>query len=416
MSLGSSHVEELLETTFFIVIHYWEGFSETSRVKVEELLAFLLARRRDVFESLIVVDGIERPDLADPLAYASPPFGRPTLADVLPSLRGIPQLARISSEVDAFHHQGMDIRGVMALFARRLAHEHSGVVLLAVKELSAYLKDHQDLLQASVIRGQQDDTVAKITRALMDCAVRYNAVHHDVATICTECLGHIGCIDPNRVESVRVLPSFLVLHNFEDPEETKDFVLFTLEEVLVKYYRSTSPYMQGFLAYVMQELLGRCDFREACRLEEEGKSNGGADFRKWMKLSDATRQDLTPFLKSVYRMSVNPDVSIEYPIFTPGMPYATWLKSFVLDLLRKRREDHADMIFEPLSRVVRAKHPTIAEFLLPYAFVRVASGSSRTGDGRTVVIDELIRILRQQPADVSTFAERENMKRFGEVS
>ncbi|PHH88274.1 hypothetical protein CDD83_7758 [Cordyceps sp. RAO-2017] len=131
----------------------------------------------------------------------------------------------------------------------------------------------------------------------------------------------------------------------------------------------------------MQELLVRCDIKAACAMQNTGMLGGNDIYRKWIALPEHTKEVVTPFLTSRYMVAPMAPVTVEYPIFHPGKPYGNWLRSFVVDLLRNGQNDHAETIFEPLSRVIRVKDLSTAEFLLP-------------------------------PAETATYMDKEEMKKF----
>jgi serine/threonine-protein kinase ATR len=374
----------LLDTTFFIISHYWPTFNEATQQMAEALLAFLLKNHPAILESKV---------------------------DQLPSLGHLDRLAALDAELDKLR-KPLDNRDALGIFALRLSHEHSGVVLQALRELSSYLKTNQDYLQASALSAQPDTVVADLLRALLDCAAKYNGVQVDIACLTAECLGLVGCIDSNRIESVREHRSFVAHSNFAETEETTDFVLFVLEEVLVKSFLSVADTkLQGFLSYAMQELLERCDVKAACVMEDSGMREGKEIYRKWLGLSDVAREVLTPFLSSRFSIAPMPPIVVDYPIFHPGKPYGNWLRSIVLELLHKGQTVLAQMVFEPLCRVIRVKDLSIAEFLLPYLFVHfIAVKGSETQ--QQALVEELINILDYQPSDNASFAEREDVKRY----
>jgi serine/threonine-protein kinase ATR len=382
-------IELLLDTTFFIIKHYWSTFNDATQQSAESLLSYLLKNHTDVLKSKI---------------------------DQLPSVGHLDRLSSIDAQLRDLRRP-LENRESLALFALRLSHEHSGVVLQALEELSKYLKSNQDYIQASAFSAQPDFVVADILRSLLDCAAKYNGVQPEVTRLVTECLGLVGCIDPNRVESVREQRTFVALHNLSQSDESTDFVLFILEEVLVKSFLSaTDIKLQGFLSYAMQELLERCDVRAACALERSGMREGTAIYRKWLALSEPAREVLTPFLNSRYMLGPMAPIVIEYPIFRPGKLYGNWIKWFVLDLLRRGQNPLVEVSFEPLCRVIRVKDLSIAEFLLPYLFVHIVAGDKTTVAQRDTVVEELILILRHHPTDNTSFAEKEDMKLFCGVS
>lgn len=378
-------VEVLLETTFFIIRHYWQSFDPASRQKARDMLSFLLENQERILREMI---------------------------HKLPSLGNIPDFVDLERKLNSLR-QPLDNRTAFMLFAERLKHENSGVVLQALSELSGYLKQNQGYLQASAISEQPDSVVTILVRALLDCSSTYSGLQTDVARACTECIGLVGCLDSNRIETIRENRQFVVLNNFDDAEETTDFVLFLLEEVLVKSFLSaTDTNFQGFLSFAMQELLERCNFKASVAVQDR---QGEVIYRKWLGLPESVREVLTPFMTSSYRVGPMNQSKVEYPIFRPNRTYANWLRFFVLDLLRKGQNVFAQYLFEPLCRVIRVKDLSVAEFLLPFLVVHIIVGQESTQDDRRNVMGEILSVLQYElPPDASS-VERKQMKLYCEV-
>ncbi|TPX13910.1 uncharacterized protein E0L32_005610 [Thyridium curvatum] len=383
--LDEEDVETLVETSFFIVGNYWNSFDELTREQCRKLLGSLLDRHSKVLAAKI---------------------------NELPSFGRIPGLADIEKKLSSFR-QPLDNRDRFSTFIKRAQHENSGVVLQALNELADYLRENQEYLQMSAMSEQPDPVVTQLMRVLLDCSAKYNGIQPDITRLCVECIGLVGCLDSNRLETVRKQREFVVLHNFGDAEETTDFVLFILEEVLVKAFLSaTDTNLQGFLSYAMQELLDRCDFRASVALQH---GEGDHIYRKYMSLPEHVREVLTPFMTSRYRAQAATAPNAEYPIFRPGRQYGNWLRSFVLDLLHKGQNFFANVIFPPLYRVIRVKDLRVAEFLLPYLVVHVITGDESSEVQRKEVLGELLGILKYQPGGDASYAEREHMRMFCEA-
>jgi serine/threonine-protein kinase ATR len=386
--LEDEDVEILLETTFFVVNKYWPSFEEGSRVMTENLLKFILDRYEAIVKQKIYM---------------------------LPSLIHISRLSVIENRLKSLR-KNLDSRSAFSVFAQRIRNENSGVAIQGLQELVEYLRSNQGYLQASAISPQPDNVISTLLRALLDCAATYNGVEPDIALLCTECIGLVGCLDSNRIEAVRKQRSIVVVNNFELAEETTDFALFILEEVLVKaFLSSVDTRLQGFLSFAMQELLTKCDIRAACAMEGTGMSEGNAIYRKWLKLPESVREVLTPFLSSRYMLAPMASTPVDYPIFRPGKPYANWIRSFVLDLLRRPQTEFAGYIFEPLCRVIRVKDISISEFLLPYLVVHIIVGTRSSAELRDFVTGELVGILQLILQDDASYGEREDMKLFCQV-
>lgn len=379
-------IEALLETTFFITDHFWDSFEQSSRQEVMTMLSEL-------------VDGY--PDLMN------------RAINKLPSLDHIEDLASVNKYLNKMRTP-LDNRQVFGLFVKRLDHENSGVVLQTLRELASYLKKNQAYLQTSAISDQPDSLVLTLSRALLDCSAKYNGSHLEVARACAECIGLVGCLDSNRVEAPREQRQFVVMDNFDTPGETTDFVVHLLENVLVKAFLSaTDTRYIGFLSYTMQGLLERCDFKVA--YAQQGAGQAGDLWKKWMAISDTSKEVLTPFLSSKYKLAPMVCPPVEYPIFRPTRGYGNWLRAFVLDLLQKGHNLFAQLIFEPLCRVIRVKDTAVAEFLLPYLVVHVVVGSEGSRTLQKTVINELLAILQHEPKADASHLEREDIKHCYEV-
>ncbi|KAI1080546.1 phosphatidyl inositol 3-kinase [Whalleya microplaca] len=386
LHLEEEDVEVLIETTFFLISHYWATFDEPTQQRARELLESLLNKDHAILEAVI---------------------------SKLPSFSHINSLSDIEAKLNNLR-QKVDNRTAFFLLAERIRHENAGVVLQALRELASYLQRQQSYLQASAVSEQPDSVVSSLSRALLDCAYRYNGVHTEISDLCTQCIGLVGCLDSNRVETDRAERHIVVRSNFEDSGETTDFVVFLLEEVLVKSFISTTDTkLQGFLSYAMQELLERCDIKLA--VEREGSRDAAPIYRKFLSMSESAREVLTPFMSSRYLLAPMVQQQIDYPIFRPGKMYNNWMRSFTLDLLRRPQGPFSQLIFEPLCRVIRIKDLSIAEFLFPYVILHVIVGDSTTEDERANLVRELLNVLQHELPSTASYAEREDKKLYCEA-
>lgn len=392
-NLEDDDIETMLESTFSTIIQRWNSFDDVTQKRAEETLQYLLKYRARLIRNMIVN---------------------------LPSLSQFPQLADVEKQLSRLRTP-TDVSNAFQIFSRRVSHENSGVVAQALVELKAYLRVHQSFLQASAVSEQPDVVIGLLVRSILDTCVKFNESDRDIAQLSAECIGLIGCLDSNRVESLREHREIVVVSNFRDAAETTDFVLFILEEVIVKAFLSaTDTTLQGFLSFVMQELLERCEFREACApaLRNGEKNSNKPLYLKWMKLPSSVQNTLTPFLTSKYFIPQNlEETKTEYPIFRPGNMrpdklYNSWLRTFVLDLLRKPFSSNADLIFAPLCRAIRIKDISIASFLLPYVVLHVIlEGSDQQ---RQEIGEELLCVLQHQATDESQ-VRKEDLKLCSEV-
>jgi len=391
-NLGDEDVEAMLESTFSIVIQHWETFDGPTQDRAEGALQYLLKFRTRLIRNMIVN---------------------------LPSLAAFPKLADVERQISKLRVP-TDVGNAFQIFRRRLGHENPGVVTQALVELKAFLKQNQSFLQASAVSEQPDVVVGQLLRSILDTCVKYSDWQNDIAVLSAECVGLVGCIDSNRVESVRDRREMVVVSNFHDHGETTDFVLYIIEEVIVPAFLSAEDTsLQGFFSYVMQELLDRCNFRKVVGdILRKGEKNSADDlWLKWISLSPGIQDILTPFLTSRYGLADMEMPKLEYPIFRPDrMPpklYNAWLRSFSLDLLQKPFQFSTNLIFPPLCRAIRIKDVSVASFILPYLVLHIVVDGQDTH--RQQIGNELLSILKYE-ATAESEGRRQDLKLCIEVS
>ncbi len=389
-NVGDENVHTLVETTFAVIRKNWSLFGDWEKARCRELLAWLLATPGGDRHECIVAK-----------------------IDVLPHLK-IPELQKsVDNKIDKLRKP---LGGMQAidLFAQRITHENLDVVWVALEDAKDFLKGNQDVLQVPVTGEKSDSAIAHFVRALFDCAAKYNTSEPALAADCLDCIGLIGCFDANRLGTVGKDPPFVMIYNFNNEEESINFILYMLQHVLTRAFLSaTNSISQGLIAYAVQTLLTRCGISLAVR--SEGRQYKDT-YDKWKALPELVQAVLSPLLVSKYHITPPGPVRIRYPIFRPGQTYADWLRTLVSDLLAKPQNQFGEILFESLFRAAKGKDLAIAEFLLPYFVVYVVTGTRSTDLDRERITLELQHISHYQPRDEAPATEREQAKLFYDVS
>lgn len=351
-TVGADEVLALIDTTFAIIVQYWDSFTSHSQAQAYDMISRLLRTQ------------------ATPIRE---------IAHTIPSLASIPLMAKFQDEISKVKNQ-VATKHLLQALIQRCRHENLTVVLRALTELEEFLEDHQGFLHEMTISEQPDPIVSDLVRILLDLTVQFNESNDTIVILGARCLGLLGCLDPTRTEAPREKKEVLVLSNFQEAEETVDFVVFFLREVLVKAFLSaTNARSQGFLAFAMQELLKFCGLNGPVTLSRNQDKYANAKYLRWVTLPESVRNNLTPFLNSKYVVTpaaVQPET--EYPIYRPGLGHGQWLRTFVYDLLRKGRGENIKELFKVFSLIIRTQDTPIATFLLPFAVLNmVISGTER---------------------------------------
>jgi len=376
-------VEALIEMTILVIKLFWDGFDEQSKARAKNMIQFFLENHPESLEK----------------------YGHR-----LPGLDHINELEHLNKQILALRPE-LDTRGAFAAFVERLKHENPNIVQQALLELVQFLKTDQSYLQTSAISEQPDSVVPGLARALLDCASKYSDWYPEIAQLCAECLGLIGCLDSNRIETTREEQQFVLIHNFENAAEITSFVVYLLDNIIVKAYLSTTDLkFQGYLSYAMQELLDRTDLKLA--VEHEGKGDMEPVYRKWLSMKVSTREALLPFLSSRFWLQPIEHLPAEYPIFRDPtkQTYPQWIRAFALDLLNNSQNVYSDILFAPLCRLVRVQDVSVTEALLPYVVLHLMIGQEHQTKFRDNITAELVKVLEYQPAENASYAEKEAMK------
>lgn len=347
--LGEDEVGPLVDPTFAIMAHQWARFNDDVRGQAHDMVSQLFKS----FPTLIR-----------------------DIAGTIPSLALIPLMSKFEDEIGRIKDQ-MDIKSHYQAFSQRCQNENPIVVTRALDELEAYLLEHQSYIHEAAVREQPDPIVSQLVRSVLDAAVHFKEPNFNIPIQAAKCLGHIGCLDPTRVEAVVEQKDVLLLSNFSKADETKEFILFFISEIVVKVFLSTTnPRAQGFLAYAMQELLMFAEFDKSVTVRSR-ETHYNANYHRWMELPETIRSTLTPFLTSKY--VVTPAIqqpSCSFPLYKLSITHGQWLRAFTYDLLKKGVGDNARILFPVLSRIVRFQDISIPMFLLPFAALNVVVGGT----------------------------------------
>ena len=385
-TLGEDDIGTLVDPTFAIVAQHWDYLNPSTQMKAHEMIAQLLKSHARMIRDIV---------------------------NTIPSLAGIPLMAKFEEELGRFRAQ-MDLKHRYQAFSQRCQNENVTVVARALIELEGYLEKNKNFLHEAAVSEQPDPVVSQLTRSILDACVLFSDSHAEISSLCARCLGLIGCLDPTRIEAVKEKREILVVSNFGDEHETIDFVVFFLREILVKAFLSaTSPKAQGFLAYAMQELLGFCGFTASVTLRPR-EVHMSDNYARWVALPESVRNTLTPFLTSKY--VVTPGVAqapCVYPLYAAKISHGQWLRSFVYDLLRKGVGENPQMIFPVFALLIRTQDISVSSFLLPFAVLNVCIDG--TEPQSLEVGGELLTVLRHPLPEGST-AARENTISCSQVS
>lgn len=379
--ISPEDVTLLLCLTFSLIIKYWSTLSATTQ---EHMVAILHKLFTNHLQSIKEVAGS------------------------LPSFQGIEKLSEFEEKF--YKWRTRDLRERLRLLATRCSDENVVVVEIALQELMSFLKENEAYIQSAAGNEIPDQVISEVIRYLLDACVKYNDKTDialdkkaEIRDLCAICLGTIGAVDTNRVDSQRPSHDFILLHNFDQPDESTNFGLYFLEVRLVKSFLSaTDTHAQSFLSHAMQEMLKWCNLDDYVLLRASAEPATSEKQNRWNNLSDTAKNTLAPFLSSVYKVtSLVAHGKPNYPIFSSTVTYRAWLVEWILDLCTKVRGQQATTFFEICSRIIKGQDVAIHEFLLPYLILHVIV--SGTDTEREEISRELQAVLDPKASTGKSF-------------
>lgn len=384
-TLDGADVVDLVDHTFALVVQHWSEFSSELQQKTYDSIGDILKTHSSLIREKVIT---------------------------VPSLETIPLMSKFEAEIQRLkEHERPETH--LKAFTERLRDENASIVWQALKELKDWLEIHQSLVHEIAISEQSKDVISDLLRALLDVCARPASNEHDIANLGTRCIGIIGCLDPNRVEVSSSKRRLLLLSNFDKASEVIDWVALLLEDIIVPAFKSsTNARAQGFLAYVMQELVRFCEFNEVASAKLRASQVNPA-YSRWFDMPESVRNTLTPFLTSRYFLSAKTATKPEpctYPIYSTGTTASSWLREWVYDMLWRGKGVNAEMVFPYLARISRGHDLSLPAFLLPYVALNIVLGGTiREADE---ISAELLVVLSTES---SVDSERETLKQCSEV-
>ncbi|TFK25977.1 atypical/PIKK/ATR protein kinase [Coprinopsis marcescibilis] len=276
----------------------------------------------------------------------------------------------------------------------RCGNSNLTVATLSLGELKRFISDKErEYIQGLASGDVFDPMVGKLLSTLFAAACRDGDGTDNIRLLAYECIGILGAVDPYRFELGVKVADIVVAKNYSDGDETVQFVLHLIQNLLVDTFRSTSDVKyQTHLAYPIQELLKYCEFTSD--LVNSGKSVRAKIRNRWNGLSKDVLDVVTPLLEGRFTYVQHSAPNIILPIYPTQSTYREWMQLWVTHLISKASGDHAQKIFKVFLSVVRTKDVVIARHLLPHLVLNILI--SGDPDDAHDIRTEIITVLEDQ--------------------
>ncbi|KAF7789400.1 hypothetical protein EIP86_000344 [Pleurotus ostreatoroseus] len=322
--------------------------------------------------------------------------------DDLADLTAIPELSEIAEHLTSMRRSWTPEKALDVLL-NRVANENVYVAKSGLEELRTFLLEGDEAYARSATSGDFfHPSVGRVVACLLRASCRDGAGSDSLRMLAYDCLGILGAADPYRFDMLPDEGRIIVLNNFTDDDETMNFVLHLIKDILVGAYCSTSDIQyQRHLAYALQELLKICGFTEALVTPASGRSSVSLKARnRWRMLPKNVIETVTPLLKSSYKLHAKDPTPVEKPLYHSQTTYREWVQTWTAHLILKASGPRARQIFGVFPLVVRNMDVSVARHLLPHLVLNILIGgtSSVVADIRA----ELLAVLEDQVNLAST--------------
>jgi serine/threonine-protein kinase ATR len=375
-TLGPVEVGPLVGPTSAALVNAWKSFSQKAKEVAAESMKYIV---QEIGKSI----GDHLDDIVD--------------------VSSIPELSLIHNHMQGLRSKWQPKERLQRLLERTTS-ENISVAIQSLGELRAFLLEEIRGLVPELVSGAIfDPLVGQLVGTLFVAACRDGDGIEPLKLLAYECIGVLGAVDPDRCELPGAPSRIIVKNNFTDEDESIQFALHLICDLLVGAFRSTSDIKhQSFLAYAIQELLKFCQFKPALVGVGAGTSVPNRVRNRWKGLPKHILETVTPLLEGKFALNIRSDLDIKHPIFQHQQTYREWIQLWTVYLIDKASGPTAKTIFGVFRSAARNKDAGVAHHLLPHLVLNILIGGNE--EDAQEIRTELIAVLEDQINHESKFS------------
>ena len=328
--------------------------------------------------------------------------------DEVANMYGIEELKEVAKQLADARRTRTFAEQVETLL-ERTSSGNAAVATTALREFRTLLLANETEI-AGMSRGDSFDPLAsKIMRGLM---LATQDSDETVRSLAYTCLGHVGSLDNDRMAKLPDIEPVIMMHNFNDLNESIRFAFNFIRNVLVDSYKITNDIKyQGHLAFAMQDLLSFCNLRIDL-LDPHSRKPSATERKMWNDLPKYQVEALAPLLHARFRIKTSGRAKeLETPYYPRAGTYREWVQNWSIMLLQRilsfppeTASESAQKIFQVLKGVLRHQDVSVALFVLPHMVLHVLlSGGD---EDRQAITSEINAVLNDQVNTVGSADKR----------
>ena len=318
----------------------------------------------------------------------------------------IDHFVKINEHVDKFLPQDPIKR--LSLYAKGASNDDLTIVHASLKKI---LEIPQNVLSSFLLQDKVDNLFSELTLILLKLSQRLldssdSSLEKSVLIYCGKCLGHLGAMDPSRLNMVPKSIAIDVKYkwmvdNFEDSNRVLTLASMMIENTLVPAFRAASDTRsQDRVAFVIQEILKTVGFTvKIHQLSHKLPTKDDESYpkiTKWLNFPKTTKDIIVPFLSSSYIINFAPFETGAKPFYSNTKTFVDWIQRWTADLLDNLPQIEAKNFFNCFRAVLRGKfaNTAIVSQILPSLVMNeLIYGSS---ERKLFLLNETMAILRNE--------------------
>ncbi|GMK55487.1 hypothetical protein CspeluHIS016_0205430 [Cutaneotrichosporon spelunceum] len=320
-------------------------------------------------------------------------------------------------ELKPFHNNLLSYRNkwstkkYLRKLLERTSSKNIAIATASVRELR-WLLETQGAEVMKLARGDTFDPImGKLVQSLLSTSST-DGDSQELRDLSYECFGILGALDPDRFVTRSDEPSMTIMSNFTDHEESVQFAIHLIRDLLTTAFRATNDTKhQKTLSFAIQELLKFCDF--GIGLVNVGSRVPLQVRQRWDSLEKDVLETVTPFLDTQFVLNKDKKSSFEYPIYPTTQTYREWIQAWTVDLIgrvmdfRSGDRNDAQTIFGAFNTEAHSQDVAVANHILPHLVLHVllsGSESIRSKIGREIdtVLTDIVGSSKESLGDKRT--------------
>lgn len=345
----------------------WNDLKAEERQFVQNTFKYLIIENAEVVER-----------------YSNEFVGLETIAELQPYFA---RLLALRTHLSPMEH--------LDIILARTANDNLTVAELSLQELKEFMISNQAYILKHASDDVFDPLVNRLAGSLWEIACRDGDGVDPLRLLAYECIGRLGAVDPDRLDLATKDPELIMYDNFGSEEESIQFALYLIKDILLGTFRSTSDIkFQSHLAFAIQELLKFCGFTKDIIASHPVKAVPTKTRARWRELPSHVLEACTPLLEAKYTRTSKSIRPVQHPVYPSKATYREWMQDWTAHLIDRVSQPRAKAIFDVFRAVVIDKDVGVARHLLPHLVLHILI-SGDDADTQNIR-EEIIAVLTDQ--------------------